>query len=170
MDIVYKPIGVIRSPFHSLEEMPIQPTSDASEPGIVEIYPEYIDGLKNLEGFSHIYLLYHFHKVHQSKLLVTPFLDKELRGIFSTRAPSRPNPIGLSLVSIVCLENNLIYVDRVDVLDETPLLDIKPYVPEFEYVHDVRVGWLEQAKGQVSTRKSDARFTHSPQSDINKET
>lgn len=101
MEVAYKPIGVIHSPFHSLEEMPIQPTSDASEPGSIEIYPEYIDGLKDLEGFSHIYLLYHFHKAHHSRLLVTPFLDKEPRGIFSTRAPSRPNSIGLSLVKIV---------------------------------------------------------------------
>lgn len=158
MEVIYKPIGVIHSPFHSLEEMPIQPTSDASEPGTVETYPEYRDGLKDLEGFSHIYLLYHFHKMHQSKLLVTPFLDTEPHGIFSTRAPSRPNPIGLSLVKIIRIENNLIHVAQVDVLDGTPLLDIKPYVPEFENIHDVRVGWLEQAKEQISTRKSDIRF------------
>lgn len=158
MEIILKPIGIIHSPFHSLEEMPIQPTSNIGEPGIVEIYPEYIDGLKDLEGFSHIYLLYHLHKIHQSRLLVTPFLDKEPHGIFATRAPGRPNPIGLSLVQIVRIEDNLIHVDRVDVLDETPLLDIKPFVPEFEDVHDVRVGWLEQAKGQIRTLKSDDRF------------
>lgn len=162
MDVIYKPIGVIHSPFHNLEEMPIQPTSNASGPGIVEIYPDYIDGLKDLEGFSHIYLLYHLHEVHQSRLLVTPFLDKEPRGIFSTRAPSRPNPIGLSLVKIVRIENNLIYVDQVDILDGTPLLDIKPYVPDFESVQNVRIGWLEQAKGQISTRKSDSRFIQVP--------
>lgn len=158
MEIVYKPIGIIHSPFHSLEEMPIQPTSNASQPGSVEIYPDYIDGLKDLEGFSHIYLLYHFHKVYQSRLLVTPFLDKEPHGIFSTRAPGRPNPIGLSLVEIVRIENNLIQIAQVDVLDGTPVLDLKPYVPEFESVHDVRIGWLEQAKGQIPTRKSDDRF------------
>lgn len=162
MDVIYKPIGVIHSPFHNLEEMPIQPTSNASGPGIVEIYPDYIDGLKDLEGFSHIYLLYHLHEVHQSRLLVTPFLDKEPRGIFSTRAPSRPNPIGLSLVKIVRIENNLIYVDQVDILDGTPLLDIKPYVPDFESVQNVRIGWLEQAKGQISTGKSDSRFIQVP--------
>jgi len=158
MEVIYKPIGVIHSPFHSLEEMPIQPTSDISAPGSVEIYPEYSDGLKDLEGFSHIYLLYHFHKISQSKLLVTPFLDREPRGIFSTRAPSRPNPIGLSLIKIVRIENNLIHVAQVDVLDGTPVLDIKPYVPEFEFLHDVRIGWIEKAKGQISTRESDARF------------
>jgi len=158
MEIIYRPIGIIHSPFNSLEDMPIQPTSDVSGSGIVEIFPEFVDGLKDLEGFSYLYLLYHFHKVRQSNLSVTPFLDREPRGIFATRAPSRPNPVGLSLVELVRLENNLIYVERLDVLNETPLLDIKPYVPEFEHTHNVRVGWLEQVKSQVRTQKSDARF------------
>jgi tRNA-Thr(GGU) m(6)t(6)A37 methyltransferase TsaA len=158
MDIIYRPIGIIHSPFNSLEDMPIQPTSDISGSGTVEIFPQFIDGLKDLEGFSHIYLLYHFHKMRQPNLIVTPFLDKEPRGIFATRAPSRPNPIGLSLVELIRIENNLIYVERLDVLNETPLLDVKPYVPEFEHAHNVRIGWLEQAKGQVQTRKSDTRF------------
>jgi tRNA-Thr(GGU) m(6)t(6)A37 methyltransferase TsaA len=158
MEVIYKPIGIIHSPFKSLKEMPIQPTSDVSGSGIVEIYPEFVDGLKDLEGFSHIYLLYHFHKVNLSNLIVTPFLDRETRGIFATRAPSRPNPIGLSLVELARIENNLIYVERVDMLNETPLLDIKPYVPEFEHIQDVRIGWLERVKGQVRTQKSDARF------------
>jgi len=156
--VIYKPIGIIHSPFNRLEEMPIQPTGDVSGSGIVEIFSEFVNGLKDLEGFSYIYLLYHFHKMHQSNLTVTPFLDREARGIFATRAPSRPNPIGLSLVDLVRIENNLIYVERVDVLNETPLLDIKPYVPEFEHIDDVRVGWLEQVKGQVRTQRSDARF------------
>ena len=158
MKVVYKPIGVIHSPFNNLEEMPIQPTSDASRLGTVEIYSEFAEGLKDLEGFSHIYLIYHLHKISQSRLLVTPFLDKAPHGIFATRAPSRPNPIGLSLVRIIRLEGNLIHVDQLDILDETPLLDIKPYVPEFENVHFVRIGWLKQAKGQIRTRKSDDRF------------
>jgi len=158
MDIIYRPIGIIHSPFNSLEDMPIQPTSDISGSGTVEIFPQLIDGLKDMEGFSHIYLLYHFHKMRKLNLIVTPFLDKEPRGIFATRAPSRPNPIGLSLVDLVRLENNLIYVDRLDVLNETPLLDVKPYVPDFEPIPNVRIGWLEQAKGQIQTRKSDTRF------------
>ncbi|MEW5767667.1 MAG: tRNA (N6-threonylcarbamoyladenosine(37)-N6)-methyltransferase TrmO [bacterium] len=158
MEIIYRPIGIIHSSFNSLEDMPIQPTSDVSGSGSVEIFPDFVDGLKDLEGFSHIYLLYHFHKVHQSNLIVTPFLDREPRGVFATRAPSRPNPVGLSLVELVRLESNLIYVDRLDVLNGTPLLDVKPYVPEFEHTHDVRIGWLEQVKGQVRIQKSDARF------------
>jgi tRNA (adenine37-N6)-methyltransferase len=159
MEVIYKPIGIIHSPFHNMEEMPIQPTSESSGLGTVEIYTEFTDGLKDLGGFSHIYLLYHFHKTRQSKLLVTPFLDTQAHGIFATRAPGRPNPIGISLVKIVNLENNLIHVDHIDILDGTPLLDIKPYVPEFENAHDVRIGWLEQAKGQIRTRKSDKRFS-----------
>jgi tRNA-Thr(GGU) m(6)t(6)A37 methyltransferase TsaA len=151
MDIIYRPIGIIHSLFNSLEDMPIQPSSNVSGSGTFEIYPQFVDGLKDLEGFSHIYLLYHFHKIRQSNLVVTPFLDKEPRGIFATRAPSRPNPIGLSLVELVRIENNLIYVERLDVLNETPLLDVKPYVPEFEHIHNVRIGWLEQVKGQIQT-------------------
>jgi tRNA-Thr(GGU) m(6)t(6)A37 methyltransferase TsaA len=158
MEVIYQPIGIIHSPFNSLADMPIQPTSEVSGPGVVEIFPEFVDGLKDLAGFSHIYLLYHFHKVRRSNLMVTPFLDSVPRGVFATRAPSRPNPIGLSLVELVRIENNLIYVARLDVLNETPLLDIKPYVPEFEHLPDVRIGWLEHVKGQVRTRKSDARF------------
>jgi tRNA-Thr(GGU) m(6)t(6)A37 methyltransferase TsaA len=146
MKVIYQPIGVIHSPFKNLEEMPIQPTSKASKPGTVEIYSEYAEGLKDLAGFSHIYLIYHLHKIHQSKLLVTPFLGNAPHGIFATRAPSRPNPIGLSLVRIVRLEDNLIHVDQLDILNKTPLLDIKPYVPDFENVHSVRIGWLNEAK------------------------
>ncbi|MFH2102383.1 MAG: tRNA (N6-threonylcarbamoyladenosine(37)-N6)-methyltransferase TrmO [Chloroflexota bacterium] len=158
MEVIFRPIGIIHSPFDRLEDMPIQPTSDLSAAGTVEIFPEFVDGLKDLGGFSHIYLLYHFHKVRQANLVVTPFLDKEPRGIFATRAPSRPNPIGLSLVELVCVENNLLYVERLDVLDGTPLLDIKPYVPEFEGLQEFRIGWLDQAKGNVRTQKSDSRF------------
>jgi tRNA-Thr(GGU) m(6)t(6)A37 methyltransferase TsaA len=158
MDVIFRPIGTIYSPFNRLEDMPIQPTSDVSGSGIIEIFAEFVDGLKDLEGFSHLYLLYHFHKVRQSNLAVTPFLDVEPRGIFATRAPSRPNPVGLSLVELVRIENNLIYVERVDVLNKTPLLDIKPYIPEFEHIHDVRIGWLEQVRDQVHTGKSDTRF------------
>ena len=158
MEVIYNSIGIIHSPFNSLEEMPIQPTSDTSAPGTIEIFPEYADGLKDLEGFSHIYLLYHFHMVRQANLLVTPFLDSDPRGIFATRAPRRPNPIGLSLVELIHIKNNLIYVEKLDVLNETPLLDIKPYVPEFEHTKEVRVGWLEKAKDQFQAIKSDNRF------------
>jgi tRNA-Thr(GGU) m(6)t(6)A37 methyltransferase TsaA len=158
MDIIFKPIGVIRTSFNSLDEMPIQPTSDASGPGVVEVFPEYTDALKDLDGFSHIYLLYHFHKVRQSQLVVTPFLDNKPHGILATRAPSRPNPIGLSLVRLIRVEHSHVHVDGADVLNETPLLDIKPFVPGFESVQDVRIGWLEQVRDKIRSQKSDDRF------------
>ena len=158
MSISFNPIGVIHSPFHTLEDMPIQPTSQASQPGTVEIYPAYADGLKDLDGFSHIYLIYYLHLAAPYQLTVTPFLDTQPRGLFSTRAPSRPNAIGLSLVQLSRIEGCYLHIDRLDILDQTPLLDIKPYIPEFEPGENFHLGWLEQARGQVRTRKSDERF------------
>lgn len=158
MQITFEPIGIIHSPFQTVEDMPIQPTSQASRPGVVEIYPAYQEGLKDLEGFSHIYLIYHLHKAGGYKALVTPFLDRQPRGLFATRAPRRPNPIGLSLVELDHIEGSRLHIARLDVLDQTPLLDIKPYIPVFEPQQDVRIGWAAQARGQVHTRKSDARF------------
>ena len=152
MEVIYRPIGVIHTSFNSVEEMPIQPTSDVSGPGIAEVSPAFTDALKDLEGFSHIYLLYHFHKVRQSQLMVTPFLDSKPHGIFATRAPSRPNPLGLSLVKLVRIENNLVYVEGVDVLNETPLLDIKPYVPDFDVRTGVRMGWYAARQAEAGKR------------------
>ncbi|MFC1996267.1 tRNA (N6-threonylcarbamoyladenosine(37)-N6)-methyltransferase TrmO [Chloroflexota bacterium] len=158
MNAIFEPIGIIHSPFHTLEDMPIQPTSQASQPGLVEIKPQFVEGLKDLDGFSHIYLIYHLHQAAPYKLSVTPFLDTHLRGLFATRAPSRPNAIGLSLVQLDRIEDNWLHIARLDILDQTPLLDIKPFIPEFEPQQDVRIGWVEQARGRVRTRKSDERF------------
>lgn len=158
MHITFQPIGLIHSPFKRLEDMPIQPTSEGSAAGYLEVYPQFVGGLKDLEGFSHIYLLYHLHQARQHKLLVTPFLDTQPRGVFATRAPNRPNPIGLSLVALARIEDNRVHVANLDVLDGTPLLDIKPYVPAFESPGEVRVGWLAGVGHQVRTRKSDERF------------
>lgn len=158
MDIIYHPIGVIRSPFTDLKEMPIQPSSTTSAAGTAEIYPEFVDGLKDLEGFSHIILLYHLHQVMKTELTVTPFLDSVERGVFATRAPTRPNPIGLSIVQLIQVNGNLLELGNIDILDGTPLLDIKPYVPDFDQPEEVRVGWLEAARGKVKGTKSDDRF------------
>ena len=158
MHINFEPIGIIHSPFQTLEGMPIQPTSQASQPGIVEVYPRYAEGLKDLDGFSHIYLIYYFHHTAHYKLTVTPFLDTHARGLFATRAPCRPNPIGLSLVQLDRIEDNRLHIARLDTLDQTPLIDIKPFIPEFESNQQVRIGWVEQAREQVRTRKSDERF------------
>jgi tRNA (adenine37-N6)-methyltransferase len=158
LDITFHPIGVIHSPFKELANMPIQPGGDTSSPGWIEIYPEFAAGLKDLEGFSHIVLLYFLHKVNRMQLTVIPFLDSDPRGVFATRAPVRPNPIGLSVVPLQKIEGGSIFVDQLDILDGTPLLDIKPYVPEFDARKGIRIGWLEQARGKARHAKSDERF------------
>jgi len=158
MKIEYQPIGVIHSPFKKIEGMPIQPAGAANVRGTVEVFEAYRIGLKDLDGFSHIFLLYHFHRAQKFSLHVVPFMDSEARGLFSTRAPRRPNPIGLSVVRLHGIEAGVLHIENVDVLDGTPLLDIKPYVPEFDPRGEVRTGWLEEAWKTVSSRKSDHRF------------
>jgi len=158
MEINYRPIGMIHSPFADLEGMPIQPTGASGIRGTVEVFPEFAEGLKDLDGFSHIILLYHFHRVQGANLVVTPFMDSQPHGVFATRAPKRPNPIGLSIVRLLGIEQNILRIENVDILDGTPLLDIKPYVPEFDQPPADRMGWLEQAKGRVQSKRSDGRF------------
>jgi len=157
-NIVYRPIGIIHTPFKEVENMPIQPSGAAGIHGTVELFPEFTEGLKDLDGFSHLILLYHFHQSRGHKLIVTPFLDSEPRGVFATRAPKRPNPIGLSIVRLVRIRGSTLDIENVDILDGTPLLDVKPYVPEFDYQEDCRIGWLEQVRGMVRERRSDDRF------------
>jgi tRNA-Thr(GGU) m(6)t(6)A37 methyltransferase TsaA len=158
MSILLKPIGVIHSPFTDPKSMPIQPASQNSASGRVEVFPEFEDGLKDLEGFSHLVLLYHFHRSRAYSLSVTPYLDTEPRGLFATRAPNRPNPIGLSLVRLVGIEGSDLQVENIDVLDGTPLLDIKPHVPEFDCAPGARIGWLEKAAADMRTKVADDRF------------
>jgi tRNA-Thr(GGU) m(6)t(6)A37 methyltransferase TsaA len=158
MEITYRSIGVIHSPFTDLSEMPIQPTGEASAPGTAEIFPEFIEGLRDLDGFSHVILIYHLHKASKTDLTVTPFLDSEPHGIFATRAPTRPNPIGISILRLLSIENNLLRLANLDVLDETPLLDIKPYIPDFDTPEEARIGWLEGTRGSVRSGKADDRF------------
>jgi len=156
--ITYQPIGIIHSPFKDLAQMPIQPCSEASAEGDVEVFPEYVVGLKDLSGFSHIILLYHFHKAGERRLTVVPFMDSEPHGIFATRAPVRPNPIGLSVVRLIHVEANILHVSDLDILDGTPLLDIKPYIPEFDYRQEARLGWFERNIVEARRAKSDQRF------------
>jgi tRNA (adenine37-N6)-methyltransferase len=156
--LLCRPIGIIHTPFKELENMPIQPSGAAGIPGTVELFPEFAEGLKDLDGFSHLILLYHFHESSGFKLTVTPFLDSRPRGLFATRAPKRPNPIGISIVKLVQIRECSLEVENVDILDGTPLLDIKPYVPEFDHQEDCRIGWLEQVRGMVKAKKSDDRF------------
>ncbi len=158
MKIVYKPIGVIHSPFKEVKGTPIQPAAAEGVRGTVEVFPEYADGLKNLEGFSHIILVYHFHLAKPGALRVRPYMDKEERGVFATRAPSRPNPIGISVVRLLKVEGNVLHVEDLDIVDGTPLLDIKPYVPQFDVRPVERIGWLEKRVRKLAEARDDGRF------------
>ncbi len=156
--IEFEPIGFIRTPHKKLEGMPIQAPGAKGELGQVEVLPEYQAGLKDLDGFSHVILIYHLHMSKGYKLEVTPFLDKVKRGLFATRAPRRPNPLGLSIVRLDKIVDGILHIRNVDVLDGTPLLDIKPYVPDFDHQPDIRIGWLQKAVDEVSEKRSDDRF------------
>ncbi len=158
MKIEFQPIGIIHTPFTELAGMPIQPAGAAGVQGRVEVFAEFREGLQDLDGFSHIILLYHLHRSKGFTLQVVPFLDTRLRGVFATRAPKRPNPIGLSVVRLRRVADGVLYVENVDILDGTPLIDIKPYVPEFDDQGQVRTGWLAEAQGIVARNKSDRRF------------
>jgi tRNA-Thr(GGU) m(6)t(6)A37 methyltransferase TsaA len=140
MEYVIHPIGVIHSPFTDTSQMPIQ-ASTSEAIGRVEVYTEFADGLRDIDGFSHLHLLYVFHCSSGYSLHVKPFLDDQLRGLFATRHPCRPNPIGLSVVRLIERRGNVLKVEGVDMLDGTPLLDIKPYVPDFDIRGDVHTGW-----------------------------
>lgn len=159
MKIEFTPIGIVHSPFKELEDMPIQPAGAKGVKGTVEVFEDFQPGLQDLDGFSHIILLYCFHRSQGYKLKVIPFLDSVHRGLFATRAPNRPNPIGLSVVRLDSIEEGLLHIRNIDILDNTPLLDIKPYVPEFDVQENVRTGWLEKISQKAAYRKSDDRFT-----------
>ncbi len=142
MEISMHPIGIIHSPFTDKDQTPIQ-ASRSQAIGTVEVYPEFSDGLQGIEEFSHIYLLYVFHNASGYSLQIKPFLDDQEHGLFATRYPYRPNPLGISTVRLLFRQANVLTIEGVDVLDGTPLLDIKPYVPDFDLRTDVRAGWYE---------------------------
>ena len=149
-------IGVIETPFPQAVGCPIQPSRASGAEGVVRIDPRFEAGLKDLEGFARIWLVYSLHLVPEARLLVTPFLDRRQRGIFATRAPVRPSAIGLSAVRLLAIEGNVLRVADVDMVSGTPLLDIKPYVPEFDSYPASKAGWFD---GSDSTRSlADGRF------------
>jgi len=156
--ITFKPVGIIHSPFTKTGGMPIQPAGATGVKGTVEVFSEFSDGLQDIEGFSHIILIYHFDQSKDFKLKVSPFLENEVHGVFAIRAPKRPNPIGVSIVKLLKREDNILYIDNPDMLDGTPLLDIKPYIPDFDAYPDAIAGWQEKHKGKVRKHKSDDRF------------
>lgn len=152
------PIGIIHSPFTDIKNMPIQPAGAADVEGTVVIDEEYTAGLNDLDSFSHIYLLYHFHKTTRTALTVKPFFDTVERGVFATRAPLRPNHIGMSIVRLVKREKNVLTVRGCDILDGTPLLDIKPYAPQFDCYPDATSGWINVTEQDFAAKRSDERF------------
>lgn len=158
MSIKFKSIGTIYTPFKLKEEMPIQSKGAEGIKGTIKLKKKFTKGLKDLNGFSHIYLIYHLHKSINYSLLVTPFLDSEQHGVFATRAPKRPNPIGISVVKILTIKENMIEVEGVDMLDKTPLLDIKPFVPQFDNFETDKIGWLTGKTINLTKIKSDKRF------------
>ena len=158
--ISYKIIGYIRTPFLENKEVPIQ-SSFSSIEGEIELFPEYSKGLTDLDGFSHLILIYHFHKAGREQMEVVPFLDEKKRGVFSTRAPVRPNPIGISLVELLSIDlsRNVLKIKGVDMLDSTPLLDIKPYIPLFDQ-RNAQTGWITNSLYQKKEKRiSDDRFS-----------
>lgn len=159
MNIELKPIGIIHSCYPEPEGTPIQPVFSEEKHGRVEIFPEYSAGLADLEGFSHIYLIYFLHRVEGFSLTCKPFLDTQEHGIFATRAPRRPNPIGISVVELHETHDGVLIVGPLDIVDGTPLLDIKPYVPEFDVRLQVKTGWYEHAGNKKQT-VADGRFAH----------
>lgn len=155
---MYSPIGFVHSPFTDIAGMPIQPSGARGVRGTIDLLPEYAEGLRYLDGFSRIVLIYAFHRSTDYKLMVTPFLDPEPHGVFATRAPKRPNAIGLSVVRLTAIHGTTLEIEDVDLLDGTPVLDIKPYVPGFDSYSDAKAGWLDKKSTNASTFKSDERF------------
>jgi len=158
MQIIYRPIGIIHSPFKKPKGTPIQPKAAKGIKGMVEIFPSYEKGLKDIKGFSHIILIYHFHLSKAYSLEVKPYMDNKLHGVFATRAPARPNPIGISVVRLIKVERNNLHIKDVDIVDGTPLLDIKPFVAEFNAEDIVKKGWLERNIRSLPQLKDDGRF------------
>ena len=151
-------IGTIHTPFKVLEDMPIQPKGAAETIGTIELEEQYMQGLADLDGFSHIYLLYEFHMAKRTALTVIPFMDTHPRGVFATRSPLRPNHIGISIVQLIGVEKNIVTVRGIDILNGSPLLDIKPYIAAFDAVQDSRSGWMQSSDKDVIDKRSDHRF------------
>jgi tRNA-Thr(GGU) m(6)t(6)A37 methyltransferase TsaA len=156
--LVCRSIGMIHSPYRDAANMPIQPPGAAGVAGTIAVDEKYQDGLKDIDGFSHLILIYHFHLSRGFSLQVKPFLDDATHGVFATRAPRRPNPIGMSIVRLVLVEGSLLHIEDVDIVDGTPLLDIKPYVPLFDNRQDVKTGWLSDTCKSVFQARADERF------------
>ncbi len=164
-EFLFKPIGIVHSPFKEPQNVPIQAAAAEGTCGTIEIFPQYAEGLQDLDGFSHIILLYNFHLVKDSPLMVKPFLDNKLHGVFATRSPARPNRIGISIVRLTAIENCTLYIQDIDIIEGTPLLDIKPYVPKFDCRKTTKIGWFSGKIGKLKKTKDDGRFCKQPQTE-----
>jgi tRNA-Thr(GGU) m(6)t(6)A37 methyltransferase TsaA len=156
--VVYRPIGVIRTPFETASGTPIQAAGADGVHGWIDLAPDLVEGLSDLDGFSHLILVYHLDRTSPARLTVTPFLDDHTHGVFATRSPARPNAIGLSTVRLVAIDGARIDIADVDMLDGTPLLDIKPYVPAFDDRAGARIGWFEGRLDRLTEARADDRF------------
>ena len=157
-NICIEPIGIIYSPFKQPKGTPIQSSAAIDTEGKIVLYEKYSSGLKDLEGFSHVILIYYFHLIKKTSLIVKPFMDDEFRGVFSTRAPVRPNHLGMSIVRLAGIKNQMLYIKDVDIVDKTPLIDIKPYCPRFDTRKVEKIGWLARNIGKLNDIKDDERF------------
>ncbi len=158
-EIKFESIGVVQTSYKTLENMPIQPMGAKGVKASIVLNDEFVDGLKDLEEFSHVILIYHLHKVIDYKLKIIPFMDTEEHGVFATRSPRRPNAIGISTVKLIGVNGNIIHIEDADVLDGTPLLDIKPFFGQFDNREHVKSGWLDRKWDEKHiTLKSDKRF------------
>jgi tRNA-Thr(GGU) m(6)t(6)A37 methyltransferase TsaA len=151
-------MGIIHSPFKELNNMPVQPIGAQEVEGQVFVDEEYSEGLRDLDGFSYIYLIYHFHKATRTELRVVPYMDTEKRGVFATRSPLRPAHIGISVVELLNMSGNVLTVRGLDVLDGTPLIDIKPYIPQFDCWENATSGWMKASRSDIKRKRSDNRF------------
>ena len=158
MSITFEPIGIIYTPFIEKEGMPIQPNGAKGIKGKIVLKEEFTPGLTDLDGFSHIILIYHFHKSVGFELQIRPFLDNKKHGVFSTRAPKRPNSIGISVVQLLSMNKNILIIENVDMINKTPLLDIKPYIPDFDIYESENTGWIKNRTNNLNEIKSDKRF------------
>jgi len=156
--IRYRSIGIIHTPFKEPKGTPVQPPGGRGIEGTVEVFPEYAEGITDLSGFSHIILIYHFHLVRKANLMAKPFMDNAPHGVFAIRSPGRPNPIGLSAVRLSGVEGNVLRIQDIDIVDGTPLLDIKPYVPDFDPRRGVEIGWYKDNIHKMLMTRDDGRF------------
>ena len=160
--IELKPIGIIHTPFQQAKGTPIQPVKGKGVTGWVEVDSAYVEGLKDLDGFERVWLLFWCHRASEFKLQVKPYMDTQVRGLFSTRAPSRPNAIGISCVKLISVDGNRLEIEDVDMLDGTPLLDIKPYAAKFDHFPVTRCGWIDAVSKDVQTKADDRFFKKDP--------